>query len=212
MIDTYIQHLQIAALESFEEVSDSSLQASTDEDAVTEVIEQNGSEGVNVTWSQRRDAVISCILRLSSLISLILNKTKLNSNSRCGVPWKWHVWKNSLFKRDKSLSLSPAKASSVGAKSVKSPSCLSISVSPAASIRDKKILQQRSVSHKDKKAIFARLDKNANFLTWMLRFSPEVGTWWTLVPWSGSSWDGGHRYFPLCFHGSSRRSQCRLPS
>ncbi len=54
MLDTYIQHLQIAALESFQEVSDSSLQASTDEDAVTEVIEQDGSEGVNVTWSQRR--------------------------------------------------------------------------------------------------------------------------------------------------------------
>ncbi len=89
MLDTYIQHLQIAALEGFQEVSDSSLQASADEDAVTEVIEQDCSEGVNVTWSQRRDTVTSCSLRLSSLISLILNKTQLNSNSRCGVPWTW---------------------------------------------------------------------------------------------------------------------------
>ncbi len=87
MLDTYIQHLQIAALEGFQEVSDSSLQASADEDAVTEVIEQDCSEGVNVTWSQRRDTVTSCSLRLSSLISLILNKTQLNGNSRCGLPW-----------------------------------------------------------------------------------------------------------------------------
>lgn len=71
VLDTYIQHLQIAALESFEEVSDSSLQASTDEDTVTEVIEQNGSEGVNVTWSQRRDTVISCILYVSFIFNLI---------------------------------------------------------------------------------------------------------------------------------------------
>lgn len=49
MLDTYMQHLQIAALEGFQEVSDSSLQASADEDAVTEVIEQDCSEGVNVT-------------------------------------------------------------------------------------------------------------------------------------------------------------------
>lgn len=43
-------------------------------------------------------------LRLSSLISLILNKTQLNCNCRCGGPWKWHVLKGlTLQKRQVSL-------------------------------------------------------------------------------------------------------------
>lgn len=53
---------------------------------------------------------------------------------------------NSLFKKVKSLSLKPAKALSLGANRVKLPSCRSTSVKPAASIRDKKILQHREES------------------------------------------------------------------
>lgn len=48
-----------------------------------------------------------------------------------------------LFNKVKSLCVKPAKASSLGANRVKSPSCLSRSVNSAASIRDKKILQHK---------------------------------------------------------------------
>lgn len=53
-----------------------------------------------------------------------------------------------LFNKDKSLSLKPAKALSLGANRVKSPSCFSRSVNSAASIRDKKILQDREENSK----------------------------------------------------------------
>lgn len=51
-----------------------------------------------------------------------------------------NIW-DILFRTLMSLSVSPSKASSLGANRVKSPSCLSKSVRPAASIKDKKILQ-----------------------------------------------------------------------
>lgn len=59
MTDAYKQNFEIAALQGFEKVSDVGFQTSANEDAPTEVIEQNGSEGIGITWSQR-DAVTSC--------------------------------------------------------------------------------------------------------------------------------------------------------
>lgn len=53
-----------------------------------------------------------------------------------------------LFNNFKSLSLKPANASSLGAKRVNPPSVLSSSVSPATSISDKKILQQKEEEKK----------------------------------------------------------------
>lgn len=49
----------------------------------------------------------------------------------------------SLFSSSKSLGVRPSKASSVGAKMVKEPSCFSRPVKPASSIRDRKILQSK---------------------------------------------------------------------
>lgn len=55
------------------------------------------------------------------------------------------------FNKVKSLSVKPAKALSLGANRVKSPSCFSRSVKSAASIRDKKILQCREEKRKKTK-------------------------------------------------------------
>ena len=72
------------------------------------------------------------------------------------IPWLWFntlnnrrttVYRDILLNKDKSLLLKPAKAWSLGANRVKSPSCLSRSVKPESSIRDKKILQQREEKH-----------------------------------------------------------------
>ncbi len=118
-----------------------------------------------------------------------------------------------LQKRQVSLA-EPCKSLICGSKRVKSPSCLSRSVRPAASIRDKKILQQwnDTVKTRRRKRSSLWLSKHVIFLTWRLRFSPEVGTCLNLLAWAGSSLDGGHRCFLLCFHGSSKHSQCRQPA
>lgn len=50
-LNTYKQELEVSALERFEQICDSGLQASADEDAFGEVIEQDGFEGIGITCS-----------------------------------------------------------------------------------------------------------------------------------------------------------------
>lgn len=56
-LNTYKQEFEVTALEGFEQISDSSFQASTDEDTFAEVIEQDGPEGIGITWSQEREVM-----------------------------------------------------------------------------------------------------------------------------------------------------------
>lgn len=41
----------MTALERFEQICNSGLQACSDEDVFGEVVEQDGSEGIGITWS-----------------------------------------------------------------------------------------------------------------------------------------------------------------
>lgn len=52
-LNTYKQDFEVTALERFEQISDSGLQASANEDAFAEVVEQDGSEGIGIPWSQK---------------------------------------------------------------------------------------------------------------------------------------------------------------
>lgn len=49
-VGTYGQHLEIFALHGFEKVGDSALQAAIDEDTIADVVEQDSSQGIDVTW------------------------------------------------------------------------------------------------------------------------------------------------------------------
>ena len=48
---TYKQHSQVASLERLEQVGHPRLQSTADEDAVVEVVEEDGPQGVRVTWN-----------------------------------------------------------------------------------------------------------------------------------------------------------------
>ena len=52
-VNTHKQQSEVAALQRLEQVCDSCLQTSADEDAVAEVIQQDGSEGVDVSWKKK---------------------------------------------------------------------------------------------------------------------------------------------------------------
>lgn len=46
-----MQHSEVVSLQRLEEVGHPSLQTSTDEHSVTEVVEEDGTQGVHITWS-----------------------------------------------------------------------------------------------------------------------------------------------------------------
>lgn len=48
---TYVHHSDVATLVRLEKVCHSSLQTATDEDAIVDVVEKDGSESVDITWS-----------------------------------------------------------------------------------------------------------------------------------------------------------------
>lgn len=56
-LNTYNQEFELTALERFDQVSDSRLQACTKEDAFAEMVKQDGSEGIGITWSQEREVM-----------------------------------------------------------------------------------------------------------------------------------------------------------
>lgn len=51
---TYKHHSQVAALDRLEEVCHPRLQTATDEDAVIDVIQKDGSESIYVTWNTQQ--------------------------------------------------------------------------------------------------------------------------------------------------------------
>lgn len=126
---TYIHHSNVAPLVGLEKVCHSSLQTATNENAVVDVIEEDGSKRVDVTWS--------IVKSKTPVLSFFLE----NKNLLC-----WSTSRDVLFSMAKSLWDKLAKALSLGANRVKSPPCFSRSVRSAASIRDKKILHWRGKS------------------------------------------------------------------
>lgn len=61
-IGTYKHNLQVVALEGFEQIGDSSLQSSIDEDTITEMVQQNGSQSVQITCQWQHKANVIYIL------------------------------------------------------------------------------------------------------------------------------------------------------
>lgn len=53
VVVTYGQNLQVAALESLEEVGDSTFQSTIDEDAIAEVVKQYEPQSVQITCQKK---------------------------------------------------------------------------------------------------------------------------------------------------------------
>lgn len=143
-----------------------------------------------------------------------------------------------LFNKVISLSLKAEKALSLGANRVKSPSCLSTSVKPAASIRDKKILQhsgKETVTRLSYKPLIycnnstyvpvdamnwkSRYRKmrlglylHCPVLTWSLHVLSESYTWFFVQVLTESSSDEGPHCFLLYCPLSGMHSQCTQPA
>lgn len=50
-LDTYKDHFDVAALERLEKVCHPSLQTTTNDDTFIDVVQQDGSESIYVTWN-----------------------------------------------------------------------------------------------------------------------------------------------------------------
>lgn len=121
-----MHHSNVAPLVRLEKIRHSSFQTATNENAVVDVIEEDSSKCVDVTWS---------IVQSYAPVLLFFSLTRTS----CG----WSTFRDVLFSMAKSLWDKLAKALSLGANRVKSPPCFSRSIRSATSIRDRKILHWR---------------------------------------------------------------------
>lgn len=64
LLETYKDHFDVAALERFKKVRYTSLQTATNDDTFIDVVQEDGSESISVTWNpegQRHVLIYFCV-------------------------------------------------------------------------------------------------------------------------------------------------------
>lgn len=75
MLITYGDQLKIVSLDTLEKICDSSLKSTIDEDAIAKMVQQDCSEGIDITWQSNQNKT-----GLRTIVGIVCTITRTADN------------------------------------------------------------------------------------------------------------------------------------